>query len=90
MYNIAVPGCLLQSRSESDNMQLRPCAKLQAYLESLLELVDDVIWWWGVSFHFIILMLDFLKTFLETSNSISDPFMDGLRLPFHPRISYTF
>jgi hypothetical protein len=42
----------VQERQESDRAQLSPRAELQAYLESPLELTDDIVGWWGVCFSF--------------------------------------
>ena len=40
----------VKKRQELDRAQLSPHAELQAYLKSPLELIDDVVGWWGVSF----------------------------------------
>jgi hypothetical protein len=44
----------LQGCQESDHALLSPHAELQAYLESPLELTDDVVGWWGVCVSFLI------------------------------------
>ena len=43
---------------ELDRAQLNPHAELQAYLKSPLELIDDVVGWWGVSFISLIQIFD--------------------------------
>jgi hypothetical protein len=43
----------VKERQELDRAMLSPSAELQAYLESPLELTDDV-GWWGVCFGFLI------------------------------------
>jgi hypothetical protein len=40
----------VKKHQELDRAQLSPRAELQAYLKSPLELIDDVVGWWGVSF----------------------------------------
>ena len=40
----------VKKHQELDRAQLSPRAELQAYLKSPLELIDDVVEWWGVSF----------------------------------------
>jgi hypothetical protein len=42
----------VKKRQDSDRAQLSPRAELQAYLKSALEVTDDVVGWWGVSFIF--------------------------------------
>ena len=37
-----------------DHVQLSPHAELEAYLESPLEVTDDIVRWWGVCFSFYI------------------------------------
>ena len=44
----------VKEHHELDRALLSPCAELQAYLESPLELTDDVVGWWGVCFGFLI------------------------------------
>ena len=44
----------VKEHQELDHALVSPCAKLQAYLESPLELTDDVVGWWGVCFSFLI------------------------------------
>jgi len=44
----------VKERQESDRALLSPRAELQAYLESPLDLTDDVVGWWGVCFGFLI------------------------------------
>jgi hypothetical protein len=78
----------VKERQELDRAMLRPSAELQAYLESPLQLTDDV-GWWGVCFGFLIQFNYLLMGCIGTSNSVSDSFADGLRLPRHPRIGYT-
>ena len=39
---------------ESDRAQLSPCAELQDYLKGPLEIIDDVVGWWGVCFRLYI------------------------------------
>ena len=43
----------VKERQKLDHAMLRPSAELQAYLESPLQLTDDV-GWWGVCFGFLI------------------------------------
>ena len=44
----------VKERQELDHAQLSPCAELEAYLESPLELTNDIVWWWGVCFSFFV------------------------------------
>jgi hypothetical protein len=40
----------VKKRQELDRAQLSPRAELQGYIEGPLEITDDVVGWWGVSF----------------------------------------
>jgi hypothetical protein len=40
----------VQERQESDRAQLSPRTELQEYIKGPLEITDDVVGWWGVSF----------------------------------------
>ena len=44
----------VKERQESDHAQLSPCAELQDYLKGPLEIINDVVGWWGVCFHLYI------------------------------------
>jgi len=40
----------VKARQDSDRATLDPRAELVAYVKSPLELTDNVVGWWGVSF----------------------------------------
>jgi hypothetical protein len=61
----AVKSCI-----ENDTASRRPHQELDDYLTALLEDVDNVVAWWGVSVLFIVISLE-LTIFLATFYSIS-------------------
>jgi hypothetical protein len=63
---------------ESDRAQLSPHAELQAYLESLLELTNDIVGWWGVCFSFYMLSALFSNNFNRNIKINIQPFREWL------------
>ena len=46
----------IKSRLTSDTVSRSPRQELKEYLSAPLEDVDDVVAWWGVSTHFLIVL----------------------------------
>jgi hypothetical protein len=45
----------VKAHQDSDRAMLDPCAEFVAYIKSPLELMDNVVGWWGVVFNYIAL-----------------------------------
>jgi hypothetical protein len=69
----------MKEHQELDHAQLHPHAKLEAYLESPLELMDDIVRWWGVCFSFYILSAWFSNNFNRNIKSNIQPFCEWLK-----------
>jgi hypothetical protein len=45
----------VQAHKAQDRASSNPREELRLYLEAPLELVDDVVAWWGVSHYFVVI-----------------------------------
>ena len=78
----------MKERQELDRAQLSPRAELEAYLESPLELTNDIVRWWGVCFNFFVSSAWLSNNVFRNIKSNIQPFCEWLEttLPSKDRL----
>ena len=78
----------VQAHKAQDRASSNPCEELRLYLEAPLELIDDVVAWWGGSHYFIVIWKsDWLRAAnIASFHAISNPVLHGSRLSCNPRL----